>query len=149
MKKILLFLLASVILSSVNAQLTPVSWKFSSKRISDKVFEIHLTATIKSGWHLYSQTQPADAIALPTKVLFTKNPLVVIDGKVAEKGKMTKVHDAALSATMNEYSGSVDFVQKVTLKAPVKTSVAGVVEYQTCDDKKCLPPKKVSFSVSL
>ena len=49
----------------LNAQ-SPVSWTFSSKKIADKTFELHLTADIQSGWHLYSQEQPEDAIAIPT-----------------------------------------------------------------------------------
>jgi thiol:disulfide interchange protein DsbD len=43
----------------------------------------------------------------------------------------------------------VDFVQIVKLKGKVKTSFSGSVEYQTCDDKKCLPPKTVNFKVAL
>jgi hypothetical protein len=31
----------------------------------------------------------------------------------------------------------------------VKTNVTGKLEYQTCDDKKCLPPKTVNFTIAL
>ena len=51
---------------TVRAQLNPVSWSFTSKKITDKTYEVHLTATMQSGWHLYSQVQPEDAIAIPT-----------------------------------------------------------------------------------
>jgi thiol:disulfide interchange protein DsbD len=40
-------------------------------------------------------------------------------------------------------------VQKIKLKANVKTNFKGNVEYQTCDDKKCLPPKTVNFDVTI
>jgi len=40
-------------------------------------------------------------------------------------------------------------VQVVKLKAKAKTNIAGVVEFQTCDDKKCLPPKKVNFNIPI
>ncbi|ANH83651.1 hypothetical protein A8C56_02155 [Niabella ginsenosidivorans] len=127
----------------------PASWKFSSKKVGDKVYEVHMVATLQNGWHLYSQQQPKEAIAYPTKFDFTKNPLVVRTGSVKEMGKMQKVHDAATNSTAYQYGNTVTFVQKVTLKANAKTSLSGTVEYQTCDDKKCLPPKKVPFHIPL
>ncbi len=61
---------------------------------------------------------------------------------------MKKFHDPKLEVSANQYSGKVDFVQVVKLKANVKTNLTGSVEYQTCDDKKCLPPKTVNFSIA-
>jgi thiol:disulfide interchange protein DsbD len=54
-----------------------------------------------------------------------------------------------LGVSANQYAGKVDFVQVVKMKAKAKTNLAGIVEFQTCDDKKCLPPKKVNFSIAL
>lgn len=132
---------------SVNAQLNPVSWSFTSKKIADKTYEVHLTATMQTGWHLYSQVQPDDAIAIPTGFKINNNPLLTLDGKIKEIGKMEKFHDAKLEVSANQYANKVDFVQVVKLKASVKTNLTGSVEYQTCDDKKCLPPKTVTFSI--
>lgn len=127
----------------------PVSWNFTSKKTGDKTYEVRLTATIQPGWHLYSQVQPEDAIAIPTGIKFNANPLIVLDKKVKEIGKMEKFHDEKLQLSANQYSGKVDFVQVVKLKASAKTNLSGSVEYQTCDDKKCLPPKTVNFSVAV
>lgn len=131
------------------AQLNPVTWSFSAVKVSDKTYEIHMKATIQSGWHLYSQSQPADAIAIPTAFTFNPNPLLSRDGKVKEVGKMEVMNDKELGISANQYSLTVDFVQKVKLKSNAKTSLTGNVEYQTCDDKKCLPPKKVNFSIAI
>ena len=132
---------------SVNAQLNPVNWTFTSKKIADKTYEIHLTATMQSGWHLFSQMQPEDAVANPTEFKINSNPLVTLNGKIKEIGNMEKFHDAKLDISANQYANKVDFVQLVKLKNNVKTSITGSVEYQTCDDKKCLPPKTVTFSI--
>ncbi len=145
-----LFVIVSLLISSIGfAQQSPVNWTFSSKKISPAVYEIHLTASIFPGWHLYSQEQPADAIAVPTSFTFSKNPLLQFDGKVKEVGKLEKFKDEKLDVSANQYSRKVDFVQKVTLKGKAKTAVTGKLEFQTCDDKKCLPPKTVSFTVPL
>lgn len=130
-------------------QQSPVSWAFSSKKVSETVYEIHLTATMQPGWHLYSQNQPEDAIAIPTSFSFAKNPLLQYNGSVIEIGKLEKFRDEKLDVSANQYSHKVNFVQKVSVRGKAKTNINGVVEYQTCDDKKCLPPKKVNFSVAL
>jgi thiol:disulfide interchange protein DsbD len=132
----------------LNAQ-TPVSWSFNSKKVSDKTYEVHLTANIQSGWHLYSQDQPSDAIAIPTSVTINNNPLLKLDGKVKEVGKMEKFNDKNLGISAHQYSNKVDFVQVVKVKSTAKTNVSGSVEFQTCDDKKCLPPKTVDFNIAL
>ena len=132
-----------------NAQLNPVSWTFTAKKIADKTYEIHMTATLEKGWHLYAQEQPDDAIAMGTAFTITSNPLIETVGKVKEDGKLEKFHDKELKLSANQYSNTVDFVQTIKLKGKVKTSFSGSVQYQTCDDKKCLPPKTVNFKVAL
>ncbi len=146
------FLLASIVFGALSLQAqqaNPVSWAFSSKKIGDKQYELHMTATIQKGWHLYSQTQPEDAIAIPTGFKINNNPLLTLDGAIKEEGKMEKFHDAKLELSANQYSNKVDFVQVVKLKANAKTNVTGTVEFQTCNDEKCLPPKKVNFAIDL
>jgi hypothetical protein len=150
MKKTLLFLLIAFTSLIASAQVAnPVSWTFTSKKISENVYEVQMVATIQNGWHLYSQAQPKDAIAIPTSFSFNKNPLVELDGKVKEAGKLEKFTDNELGVSANQYSKGVVFSQKVKLKGKAKTAVTGKVEFQTCDDKKCLPPKTINFSVNI
>ena len=147
MKAVLLsmFLFTTMVVSAQN----PVTWTFTSKKLANNSYEIHMTATIEKGWHLYSQVQPDDAVAGPTTFTLTNNPLIELSGKIKEVGKMEKFHDKELEISANQYSEKVDFVQVVKIKGSVKTSFSGSVEFQTCDDKKCLPPKTVNFKVAL
>ncbi len=131
------------------AQLQPVVWSYGAKRTADRTYEVEIKATIKKGWHLFSQTQPADAIAIPTAFKIHPNPLLVRKGALREIGKLEKYKDKTLGVTAYQYADQVRFVQTVTLKAKAKTVFAGSVEFQTCDDEKCLPPQKVNFSIPL
>ena len=131
------------------AQPNPVSWTFSAKKTGDKTFQIEMKVQVQPGWHIYSQSQSEDAIALPTEISFNNNPLLVLKGKIKEQGKLEKVTDKTLGVTASQYSGVVSFIQEIELKAKVKTAITGTVEYQTCDDEKCLPPKKVPFTISI
>lgn len=149
MKKILLLAIIVFGALSGNAQLNPITWTFTSKKTGDKIYEIQMKANIQTKWHLYSQTQPNDAIAMPTTFVINANPLFKLDGKIKEVGAMEKFKDAELGVSANQYSRTVTFTQKIKLKANVKTNFTGNVEYQTCDDHQCLPPKKVKFSVAI
>lgn len=150
MKRLLFLFSAAFSMAAASSQpLNPVNWNFTSKRINDGVYEIQMTATIQKGWHLYSQTQPDDAIAQPTSFSFTKNPLLDFDGKVKEIGNLEKYKDKTLGISAHQYSEKVTFTQTVKVKVNAKTAVTGKLEYQTCNDQKCLPPKTVNFSITL
>lgn len=150
MKKIItagLFLLFSnMLLAQIQ---NPVTWTATSKKINDKTYEIHLTANIDNGWHIYSQTTPEGG-PIPTSFTFTKNPLLNMEGSAKEVGKL-ETHKEPLFGNIDvkQFSNKVDFVQKVILKSPVNTSVNVAVEFMVCNDKQCLPPKTENFSVAL
>jgi hypothetical protein len=146
--KSVLFSMFLFVAMGVSAQ-DPVKWSFTSKKLPNGNFEIHMKATIDNGWHLYSQTQPEDAIAIPTTFKIISNPLLETVGKIREVGKMEKFHDKELDISANQYSKTVNFIQTIKLRGKAKTSFSGSVEYQTCDDKKCLPAKTVNFKVAL
>src|SRR5258708_37589680 len=126
-------LLAAIFLTTVSVQaqmLNPVSWTFTAKKTADKTYEMHMTANIQSGWHIYSQTQPDDAIAIPTSVTINNNPLIKLDGKIKEVGKLEKYRDETVKATNHQYSTKVDFLQVVKIKSSAKTNFTGIVEFQ-------------------
>ena len=149
MKKIItasfLLLIANMLFAQIQ---NPVSWTATAKKINDKTYEIHLTANIQNGWHVYSQTTP-DGGPVPTSISFTKNPLLDFDGNAKEVGKMEQRHEPLFGVDVKQFSDKVDFVQIVKLKAKVKTSADVAVEFMVCNDKQCLPPTTKKFSVAL
>lgn len=126
-----------------------VTWEFTAVKKNKTLYEIRLKASIAPGWHLYSQQQPADAIALPTAIQFMKHPLAEQIGTMKEEGKVIDQIDPATRSRSRYYSNSVVFVQTVQLKKAMKTSLSGDIEFMVCDDKQCLPPGKVKFTVKL
>lgn len=150
MKQVFTTLTALFIGVAVMAQSkTKVSWTYTAKKLADKKYELRLTASIQNGWHLYSQSLDKDAIALPTTVKFNKNPLLVMQGKVKETGKLIAEYDKATQSNSKYYKDKVEFVQVISLKAKAKTAVSGEVEFMVCDDKSCLPPSKIPFTIAI
>jgi thiol:disulfide interchange protein DsbD len=147
--KIVFNLFAALAICITAASQDPVTWTYSATRVSDKMVEVRLTATVKTGWHIYSQNQPEDAIAVPTTITLNKNPLLSPEGKVKEVGRLDKFKDKTLEIEAWQYAGKVAFVQQVKLKARARTNLSGNIEYQVCTGEKCLPPKTISFSVAI
>lgn len=149
MNKILAFCLFTFIAAVSFAQpKSPVKWSFSTKKITANTYEVHLTAEIQSGWHLYSQTTPEGG-PVPTKVSFTKNPLLTLKGEAKEIGKLEQRNEPLFGVDVKQFSNKVNFVQTVTVKEGVKTSLIGEVEFMTCNDRECLPPATQKFSIAL
>jgi len=150
MKNTLLLALCCLIGFIIQAQV--VQWNFSSKKIADKTYEIHLTATVEEDWHIYSQATPKGG-PLATQIIVTKNPLISLAGKFIEIGRMKIYHDDAFDVDVYAYTGTVDFVQIVKLKGnpskSLRTKVNGTVEFMACTKERCLVPEKRSFSISI
>ena len=124
-----------------------VKWSYTTKKISENVYEVHMTATINGNWHMYSQDGGEGPFS--TTFTFTKNPLINLDGKVKEIGKVKKTYEEAFKSDVRYYEKSVNFVQTIKLRGNVKTNVTGKVEFMVCNDSQCLPPSEVEFSLSI
>ena len=148
-KKITTLLAMLVLFFTVaNAQLdNPVKWSYAAKKTGAKTYELHITANIDGNWHIYAQD--AGEGPEPTSFSFTANPLVKFDGKVKEVGKLEKNYDPNFRSVLKYYGKQVDFVQKISMKSTATTLVKGTLTYMVCNDKKCLPPKEIPFSVKI
>ena len=148
MKKIFTAFILLMFTGIVNAQINnPVIWTYTAKKVADKTYELHMTATITGNWHLYAQD--AGEGPEPTTFNFTANPLISFDGKVKEVGKMEKSYDKNFNSVLKYYSNKVDFVQKIKVKTSIATVVKGTVTFMVCNDRQCLPPKDVPFSINV
>lgn len=151
MQRIILFigvLLYSHTLFAQSGSAKMVSWNFTSKKIADNTYELRFTADIAGKYHIYAQNVGVEG-PVPTSFTFTRNPLVELNGKVKEVGKMVKKHEEVWGGDVNYYEHKVEFVQVVKLKKKIKTNVGGSVEFMVCDDRECLPPAETPFKISI
>jgi hypothetical protein len=145
MRKIISLLILVFLSFHCQAQVT---WAFSAKKVADKTFEIHLVASVDEPWHIYAQDSPKGG-PLPTKIIFSKNPLLLLSGKVREDGDMEMYHDQIFNVDVYSYTNKVDFVQVVKLKANAKTTIYGTVGFMACTKEQCLTPQTINFTIPL
>jgi thiol:disulfide interchange protein DsbD len=149
MKKVFLGSLLVILFLGAKAQIKdPATWKFEATKKAAGVYEVKASVIVEKPWHIYSQNTGKGG-PVPTSFSFKPNPLVSLDGKTKENGKLEKVFDKNFNTDVLFYSNTVTFVQTVKVKGNAKTNVTGTVEYMTCDDEQCLPPTKKAFNIKL
>ena len=133
----------------IHAQ-SPIQWTYEVKKLDKTTYEVWMTANLNDGWHIYAQVQPESAVAVPTAISYTHNPLVVPEGKPREEGG-TMVHYVfkEVGIEQNQYDKRVSFVQTFQLKGDIKTSISGSIHFQVCTEHECLPPADAHFTVTL
>ncbi len=145
MKKLILTLVAVVFSFATYAQIEkPVTWSYAAKKTSATEAVVYLKATIKDGWHLYSQFVKEGG-PVKTTITFDKSSAYSLTGKTIEPKPITK-HEDTFNMNVSYFEKSVVFQQKVKLKGKTAT-VKGKLEFMVCDDHQCLPPDEVAFSV--
>lgn len=149
MNRVTLLLVFSLFLSIAGfSQSNVVRWAFESKKLANNKYEVKLIATMQQPWHIYSTTQ-AEGGPLPTKISFTKNPLVKLTGGIKEIGKMEKDRAEVFDVDTKFFNNKVEFVQLVTVKGNVKTNLTGKIDFMACTNEQCLPPQNTSFTIAL
>ena len=127
--------------------LEPVKWSFSQKELSDNEALVLFTAKIDKNWHLYSQFIPEGG-PISTSFKITSSPDFKLVGKVIEPKPITE-YDKNFEMNLQYFNDKVVFTQKIKKLAQKPFRVKGVLEFMTCDDKKCLPPAEVEFDIEI
>lgn len=146
MKKIIfLFCVICLInLSAYSQILKPVTWSYAAKKTSPTTATVFIKATIAQGWHLYSQFIK-DGGPVKTTFTFPSTGSYSLVGGTTEPKAITK-HEPNFNMEVSYFENSVIFQQKIKLKGKTAT-VKGSLEFMVCDDKQCLPPDQVDFSI--
>ncbi|QQL49285.1 protein-disulfide reductase DsbD N-terminal domain-containing protein [Mucilaginibacter ginkgonis] len=147
MKRLLLVIVTMFLFGAAHAQiLTPVKWSYAAKKTSATEATIFIRATIDNGWHIYSQTVKEGG-PIKTDIKFKPSKSFKLVGPVTEPKPMSKFENA-FKMNVTYFEKEVVFTQKVKLTAG-NTTIKGQLEYMTCNDRQCLPPEDVDFTVAI
>ena len=140
MKKFISLLLITLgLFTGLKAQIyDPVKWNTSVEKVSDSAFYLVTTATIQSGWHLYSQNVP-DGGPIPTTFSYKTNEHFELQKNTIEPNGI-EIDDQVFEMRIKYFEHEAVFKQLIKINNPDLSVINGEVEFMVCDDKNCLPP---------
>lgn len=139
MKKLAL-LFSVLLISSVStmAQIEdPVKWKTTSKIVEEGIAEITFEATIDIHWHLYSMYFDEGGPVRTTLYFDESDNFELID-KPSESPEPISEFDDIFKITVKYFSDKAIFVQRIKLLKEESFTITGSIEYQVCQDDKCV-----------
>jgi thiol:disulfide interchange protein DsbD len=125
-----------------------IQWTFSANKVADKTYDLHLTAKLAKGYHVFSQF--VDGTPTPTAITFNSASWYEKIGKIKEVGKLIheKDPDPDAKTDLLYFEKTVDFVQRISLKGSM-SDISGKVEFQVCNATSCERPDEKEFTISL
>ncbi len=127
--------------------LNPVKWEVSYSEISNTEGTITVIATIEKKWHIYSQRPTSDG-PIPTSFVFSPAKDFQLSGKTEEIGAKEE-YVKAFEAKLFTFEEKAVFKQKIKRSNPKAFTTPVKLEYMTCNDMQCLPPKTVDLTLSV
>jgi len=150
MIKRVLYFTAVFFLLSINTTgqiYDPVTWDFTYEKTGEKTYELVFTASVEKGSHIYSMDVPEGG-PIPTSFSFNEPSGFSLDGKTFEATKPEELFDEAFGFKIKSFSDKAEFRQKVTSEN-LSFTVSGVVNFMSCNNTTCSPPKDVEFAVKI
>jgi len=141
----ILFVALATIGFSQKRDLNPVKWSFDSNQVGPDEYVLIFKAEYKSPWVVYSKDNGEDG-PVPTTINFTSDNVEKI-GDAEEIGNKVKKNDSLFDMSVIKFEAGTPFVtkQRVRLKDNTKP-IKGYVNFMTCNNEICLPPKDENFS---
>ena len=141
----ILFFLGTSALSFAGA---PVKWTFGVETTTEGIALVTLTAECEEGWHLYALTLPRDDGPFPTVIRLTPSATYQQAGAVVEPAPI-ELEDPNFQMLVRYHGHTTSFNIPVQRLSKEALNIEGEVEYMCCNDKMCLPPVTVKFSIPL
>lgn len=141
-KKVFLFSLLTLYFTFniFSQELEPVKWEYEVEKISDTEFILIFKANVDKGWYIYSQEQPSEESFAPTTYFEFQN----VEGNYQLEGKTSEpdvptIYDKIFQEDVKKFKDEAVFKQRVILINKDLKQIDVTVDYQTCDDSKCIP----------
>ena len=126
----------------------PVSWACTPAPAAGDTVRIELRATCQPGWHFYALHQSSNEGPLPTQVSIPAGPGYRVAGPVHEPEPVV-ADDPAFGVRVKYHQGSTTLHQDIIREGSQGFTVPCAVEYMACNDKTCLPPRTVAFTLEI
>ncbi len=128
--------------------LNPVSWTFEQQHVEGNIHELFFKASIDDGWAVYSQHIEDGPVPTSFNYEGEVNHFDLI-GDNQESGSLRKEGmEPLFGVNVIKFYHDAIFKQRIKISDYSKP-ISGYLEFMTCNEESCLPPKGVDFSFVL
>lgn len=126
MKRIILFLLFGTLFYVANSQTDSiVRFTAGTKKVKDSIYQVWIHSTIKTGWHLYDNSNSKDE--LMGLALSFGNENIVQKEAIEFAGKSVSINDNIFQKKLNVFIDTVTVKQNIIIRGVVPASVKLIV----------------------
>lgn len=150
MRKITLFLTAMLLIGASLAKADiarPIRWSQTINMTSETEGYVEFNATIEKGWHLYALQLPEGGPRPTTFDFSTVEGAEFTDEIQPSTAPYEKV-DLIFHLKLGWWDEDVSFRRNFRLTGAEGCRIEGVITYQGCNDKSCIPPTKEPFELA-
>lgn len=134
---------------SLTAQKNPVRWEFTTKKVSNSLYDLIFTAKIDEGWYVYSEFLPSEDGPIPTSIDLAFVPGIEPIDPPEESGDRHEGHDSIFDMEVIKFSRTFQIVQRISVSEQSPKQISGTIRYMSCDSNQCLPPRDEDFTFVL
>jgi thiol:disulfide interchange protein DsbD len=133
----------------------PITWALATQTAGatatpGQTITLALTATIDEGWHLYAiHLEPGGPVA--TSITVPEGQIFTSAGDIGEPLPVSSF-DPNFNRVLEYHETKAVFTVPVRASAtarPGRQTVHVMANYQTCNDRLCLPPREAGVSVEV
>ena len=127
----------------------PVQWTIEQNKISDTESDFVFSCKIEEGWKVYWKSYVEDG-PFPIDVINESDNDNLVIGEATPDHDAKEYEDEIFGGKVAIFKDEVVITQNVKLKdAAGNRTFKGGLEFQTCNDERCLPPGFEEFEFSL
>ncbi|MFO8234918.1 MAG: protein-disulfide reductase DsbD family protein [Bacteroidales bacterium] len=115
----------------------PVTWNYTVEKIDNQTANLVFYADIDDNWHLYAQDF-AEGGPLRTTFHFDESDKYELIDGTDESPEPEEVYDEIFEMDVKQFSEEATFTQKIKIKSEDDFEITGNVEYQVCQDDRCV-----------
>jgi hypothetical protein len=132
-----------------SSMLQPVKWESTLVKKNDKTYLLKFRAVINPGWQIYSQFIDEEEGPVPTSFVIDGNESNIrsISPFKESSEKEVKEYDEFFQMELLKFKQSATFEAELEILDPT-ISITGYLEFMACNDRQCIPPLPLEFSVN-
>ncbi len=126
-----------------------VVWNVAVQKIDNQRFKLIADAEIEDGWHIYSSQMDPDDGPIPTSINFMQEDQVIKQSDIEESAEISKTeYDKFFDMNVTKFKRKAHFTKEIKVVPNNTMEVEGYIEYMVCNDRGCLFPDPLEFSVT-